>query len=69
MRRWFAVIPDKCFMHEMMPMQIEGKMQRLLEDATTYNIVGIPTYYDEKGRVWPKPIDGCIIVKTDVEVE
>ena len=65
MRRWFAVIPEKGFVHEMLPMTIPGKMQELLENATTYNIVGIPVYYDEKDRVWPTPIDGCYVAKTD----
>ncbi len=46
-------------------MQIPGKMQELLENATTCDIIGIPTYYDEKDRVWPIPIEGCIIAKTD----
>lgn len=65
MIRWFAIIPEKSFVHELMPMQIPGKMQELLENATTYNIVGIPSYYDEKGKIWPIPIEGCVIVKTE----
>ncbi len=69
MKRWFAIIPEKSFMHEMVPMQIEGKMQELLNNVTTYNIVGIPQYYDEKGRVWPIPIDGCVIAKTDDSID
>jgi hypothetical protein len=64
-QRWFAVIPDKGFIHEMMPMQKEGKMMDLLNDPVTYNIRGIPSYYDEKGRVWPLPCNDVIITKTD----
>lgn len=66
-QRWFAIIPDKCFVHEMMPMRKEGKMQELLNDATTYNIRGIPEYFDEKGRIWPVAVEGCIIAKTDTQ--
>lgn len=65
MRRWFAIIPDKSFVHEMLPMQKAGKMNSLLDDPTTCDIVGIPTYFDEEGRYWPKCIDGCVIAKMD----
>ncbi len=65
MRRWFAVIPDKGFVHEMLPMQKVGEMERLLSNPSTADIVGIPAYFDENGNIWPKCIDGCEIAKTD----
>jgi len=60
MRR-FAIIPATAFVHELVQRDSED-MDKLLESEHK-NILGIPQFYDYEGRVWPNPVEGCIVAE------
>lgn len=63
-KRYWAIYNHQIF--EIFRMHKVGKMTELLNDPTTYNILGIPAYYDkidDKIRVWPIAMEGVTVVR------
>jgi hypothetical protein len=59
--RWFAIDVQASRAHEMSFMSREN-MNKLYNKPETYQIFGIPAYFDEDGRVWPTPLSDYICV-------
>lgn len=61
-RRVFAISKESFQAYELLPLS-KLNMDELFDTPRIHNIIGFPAYYDEDGRVWPIPFEGCIVAK------